>query len=88
MNIDIVASIVETMKENFDSHDFIKEFVWRYPSIYGQLLVDLDDVALAHAQISNYLLNHAQELGIEKTSEVDSDNLFGHITPCGKWHKM
>ena len=66
----------------------IKEFIWRHPKKYGELLIKHNNVTRAHAEISNFLLNHANSLEIEKTKEDGSDDIFGHVTPCAKWRKQ
>lgn len=88
MNEENVKAIVEDMNSVFDSHDFIKEFIWRYPTIYGEMLVKYDNVRTTHSQIGIFLLNHADALKIEKTGEDGSDDIFGHVTPCAKWKKQ
>ena len=88
MNEEIVKVIVKDMNDEFDSHDFIKEFIWRHPKDYGELLIKHENVTRAHAEISNFLLNHANSLGIKKTKEDGSDDIFGHVTPCAEWKKQ
>ena len=85
---DVRPIIVENMCDIFDSHDFIKELIWQYPAVYGKLLVQYDDVRVAHSQIGKFLLNHASALEIEKIGEDGSDDIFGHATPCAKWKKL
>ncbi len=80
-------AIVADMNDEFDSHDFIKEFIWHHPKDYGELLIKHENVTRTHAEISNFLLNHANSLGIAKTREDVSDDIFGHVTPCAKWRK-
>lgn len=87
MNEEIFSSIVEDMNNEFDSHDFIKEFIWRHPAIYGQLLVKYDNVRIAHNQIGKFLLNHADVLEIEKVGDSGTDDIFGHVNSCAKWKK-
>ena len=88
MNEDIFASIVNDMKNEFDSHDFIKEFIWRNPTIYGNLLIKYDNVTRAHAEISRFLLDHSRTLMIEKVGEKDSDGIFDHSTSCANWRRV
>ena len=62
MTIEIVKPIVDSLKNEFDSHDFIKEFIWQHPVVYGKMLMDYKNVTIAHSQISLFLLNHAETL--------------------------
>ena len=80
--------INEKMKDAFDSHDFIKEFIWSYPSDYGKILEHFNNVALAHAQISKFLSDNADVLHIKKTGEDGTDNIFGHDRKCAQWIKI
>ena len=88
MSEEFVKAIVNDMKDEFDSHDFIKEFIWKHPADYGQLLEKYDDVRIAHSQIGKFLQNHANTLGIVKTGDSGTDDIFGHATSCAKWRKL
>lgn len=89
MTIEEVKTIIdEKMEKDFDSHDFIKEFIWQNPEIYGKMLMDYKNVTIAHSQISLFLLNHAETLKIKKVDEKVSDDIFGHPTPCAQWKKL
>lgn len=88
MNIENVRTIINNMKDEFDSHDFIKEFIWQNPVLYGEILGKHENVTRAHAEISKFLLNHASTLGIKKYGEEGTDDIFGHITPCAQWRKL
>ena len=88
MDIKEVKTIVDAMPQNFDSHEFILKFIWKYTSSYGHLLIKHGNVTTAHAEISKFLLNKTSELCIEKKGEINSKDLFGNIAPCAQWKKF
>jgi len=90
MTIENVRPIIdENMSDNFDSHDFIREFKLRYRNLYDEMVEKCGNVASAHGIISIFLLNHANALGIEKnrTGKIKSENINGKIKPCAEWRK-
>ncbi|MGN1251620.1 MAG: hypothetical protein ACI4US_01925 [Muribaculaceae bacterium] len=87
-NLQEVRNICDILNDNFDSHDFIREFIYRYPSIYGGLLTKHNNVVTAHAEIANYLLNHSSELGIMKNGINKSKDVFGNDAECALWTKI
>ena len=94
MEISVIKAVIDTMPQEFDSHDFIRKLIWEAPQTYGELLVKHENVTTAHAEISKYLLNYSGELGIEKATidneklkERMSADIFGNIVPCAMWNK-
>lgn len=83
-----IRSLLEKMPSVFDSHEFILNFIQYSPCSYGALLVAHNNVALAHAEISNFLRNNSAELGIAKTNEKESTDIFGKLTECAVWAKI
>ena len=84
-------AVIEKLNPEFDSHDFIKVFIFDYPESYGNLLVKHKNVTTAHAEIAKYLLNHAKGLNIEKCSGFQSNesmDIFGNQTECAAWKKV
>ena len=88
MDINEVKKIVEMMPQVFDSHEFILKYIWEYASSYGNLIVKHRNVTTAHAEVGKFLLNKANELGIEKIGEKDSKDFFGNTAPCAQWKKV
>ena len=87
----IISNVQETifkMKQFFDSHDFIRQFIWDCPKVYGNLLIKHGNVTTAHAEISNFLKNYASSLGIIENGDNESEDLFKNIKPCAQWEKM
>lgn len=88
LKLDIVRSILPYVDAQFDSHKFICEFIYRLPTIYGNLLIKYDDVTRAHAEIANYLRNHCRELNILKTGVKESLDIYSNYTVCSTWEKL
>lgn len=88
MTEEIVKPIIDMMKKDFDSHDFIKEFIWQQPAMYGEMLMMYNNVTTVHSLIGRFLLDHASSLEIRKIGENESDDLFGHPTPCAQWYNI
>ena len=86
---EMVKEIIDNeFPSEFDSHEFIKKFIWNYPVPYGRLLIKHENVATAHAEISNYLRNYADRLGIEQiTPKKESEDIFGNENENAKWKK-
>lgn len=85
---DEIKIVVDMMDNGFDSHAFILKLLEKRPAVYGQLLIKYNNVTNAHAEISNFLRNHAMELGIkEKENKAESKDIFGNTKPCAQWVK-
>ena len=88
MELEEVREIVISLGSEFDSHEFIKEFILGCTRVYGNLLVKHGDVTTAHAEIANFLRNHVEELGIEKIGEDKiSKDIFGNDVPNANWRR-
>lgn len=89
MNIEIAKSLVGYLLQDnktFDSHAFIRAFIKTYPSVYGQMLIEYDNVKVTHSVIANFLLNNANELRIDRLdSDSISRDIFDIDTPCAEW---
>lgn len=89
MDIEIAKSVVGYLyqyNKTFDSHAFIMAFIKHNPSAYGQMLIEYDDVTVAHSVIANFLLNNSKELGIERMAKDSvSRDIFDIETPCAEW---
>lgn len=88
MEINEASQIIRSLKDNFDSHDFIRELYIHMPSVYGTFLVKHNNVNTAHAEISNYLRMNSSELEICEMDKVISPNIFGNQSECTQWRKM
>lgn len=90
MEITEAKSVIAGLNEIFDSHDFIRAFIFKYPSTYGAMLTKHNNVITAHAEIANFLRLNSSELPIRRAEDVNhkSDDIFGNCVPCAKWAKM
>lgn len=92
MDIEIATSVIEDLlhcNRIFDSHAFIIAFIKTHPSVYGQMLIEYDNVTVAHSVIANFLLNNSKELGIERMNEDNmSRDIFDIETPCAGWRVL
>lgn len=89
MEITEAKSVIAGLTDIFDSHDFIKAFILKYPSAYGTMLIKHKNVITAHAEIANYLRLNTSVLPIQRIEDVNhkSDDIFGNCVPCAKWAK-
>ena len=87
MEIQVCRNVIDEMKNEFDSHAFISVLLQRYAAVYGQFLVDYDNVARANAEISNFLRIHTTELGITQQEDVISKNILGNWSENASWRK-
>ncbi len=80
--------IIKVLDREFDSHDFICEYIYRFPSSYGELLIKHNNVNSAHAEIANFLRYNSSVLNICKIGEMESADIFGTPTICALWENM
>ena len=83
-------AVVRLMPTRFDSHLFIRKFIYNFPSLYGRLLIKYDNVTNAHAEIANTLRNYSVELCIQNIdgSKSVSVDIFDNPTRCAIWYKL
>lgn len=81
--------IVKLLPKEFDSHEFIRKFIFNYPQRYGQLLIKHNNVSTAHGEIANFLRNNSCRLSIEQSLyKVYSNDIFGLQKLNALWHKI
>jgi hypothetical protein len=85
-------NIVKKMGAEFDSHDFIEQFLTDYEKEYVELLSDNINsdngiFRTVHAQIGRYLSDNVPTLEIEKTGKVQSTNIKGNKSKNQGWKK-
>ena len=88
MAIEEFKQIIDLLQDTFDSHTFICEYIYRFPSSYGGLLIKHNNVIMANAEIANFLRNNSNKLNIYKFGDTVSADIFGKIVPCAKWQKI
>ena len=81
--------IVERMKDEFDSHDFILLYACAFPLSYLDILWEYDGNAkIADSQIAKTISRMSNRLEISKGDKAFSLNIKGNVTECTKWTKM
>jgi hypothetical protein len=88
MQISIALEIIDDIKKEisqFDSHYFIREFIKKYPVMYGELLIKHKSVKTAHSEISRFLSNNAASLKIERIGNIESRTILDTIEECANW---
>mgnify|MGYP000447003401 CR=1 FL=1 len=91
------ATIIAEMPAKFTTRQFIWKLSYEYQADYVEMLIEAyneknenPQIFLnLHSQIGRYLLNHAEELNIEKLGEIKEPaiNPFGRETPTQLWEK-
>ena len=83
------SSIIHELKEEFETHDFITEFIYQNEVAYIELLYECKSFTKLHAQIGKYLLNNKTDLGIEKDGGKDTSRTNkGTLSENQKWRKL
>lgn len=89
----IKKSIIRKLKRRneFSSHDFIKEFSRCYESQYLRMLLKYIDKGNSfqsvHGQIAKYLSNNSKFFNIEKSKKEKSENVHGTETNVQWWKR-
>ena len=81
------TSVIKKLGKNFDSHAFIRKFMELYPKEYGEMLVNHENVAAAHGEISSYLSKNAHDLNIKKIGSIRTLNVFLRASSNALWSK-
>ncbi|MBD5282408.1 MAG: hypothetical protein HDR86_00510 [Bacteroides sp.] len=87
---DAFDAVIKNMPARFDSHYFIREFIYLFPAIYGKLLMKHNNVATCHGEIANILRGKSKELRIQvlKEKKSCSNDIFGNLAECAIWSKF
>ena len=88
MNNVIAIAVIKLLGKNFDSHAFIRKFMELYPKEYGEMLVNHENVASAHGEISSYLSKNARNLNIKKIGSIRTLNVFLRASSNALWSKI
>ncbi|MDR1006027.1 MAG: hypothetical protein LBL74_04110 [Bacteroidales bacterium] len=96
---DVIDKVLETLKDEFNSHDFIEEFIKSEPKKYMRLVEEywkkIDEnekqkpiseflFGYLHGNIGSHLYNSRK---MEWIGRVDSENIFGRLSKCSRWRK-
>ena len=78
----ICINIIGCLPKQFDSHDFIRKFIYKYKKKYNQLVAKYSRLNIVHSVISNFLRNNAKTLGIEYKGKTVSENIPEKCLPA------
>ena len=81
--------IKNNLTDNFDSHEFIRNFAKRFEIEYvGFLnLYNQEPFRNVHAQIGKFLSENQSSLSIKDDGITQSPNIFGIVSQNEKWIK-
>jgi hypothetical protein len=90
LNLSDVQVVIDSIEDvRFDSHDFIREYISKFASSYGLLLIKHGNVNTAHGEIANFLKANASELHIIQLQQPSfTPNIFNNTTECESWQKV
>ena len=85
-------TVINKLKDNFDTHDFIIQFTKDFEREYIELLFEHKEnqhvFLSAHAGIGKFLAENATALSIEKVIRENSENIKDYLSENQKWRKM
>ena len=91
VTIEQAQRIIHRMEVEFDSHDFINEYMTLYERNYVGLLMEKIDsqyiFRTVNSSIGRFLADHQEELEISKTERITSHNVRGNDTENQSWIK-
>lgn len=87
---DVFETVLDSMEDNFDSHDFIFEMMRHFPREYTHALYECrrakDPIQTLHAKIGKKLLEF--DARIRKASRKTSRNVRGLSSRNQYWEKI
>ncbi len=91
ITIEQAQRIIHRMSDEFDSHDFINDYMALYERDYVCLLmekIDSEDIfRTVNSLIGKFLTDNQEELEIAKTDRKPSCNVRGNNTENQRWMK-
>lgn len=91
VTIEQAQRIIHRMRDEFDSHDFINDYMTLYERDYVRLLmekIDSEDIfRTVDSLIGKFLTDNQEELEIAKTVRKTSRNVRGNETENQGWIK-
>ena len=93
MNETQARNIIATLGNEFDSHEFIEEFIRMYEREYVELLSSHIDsrggiFKNAHSQIGRYLSKNSTSLNIGKLDRIVGENIKRNENDNQNWRKL
>ena len=91
ITIEQAKRIIRELNNEFDSHDFIENYITQFEREYVNMLVDKIEseqiFRTVNASIGRFLADNQRELGIVKNGREASQNVKGHETENQGWMK-
>jgi len=89
-NLNELTIIIESLDENFNSHDFIRKFEQKFTEEYVEFLNSYSDnrEIKVHSQIARFLSKNKKILSIDKTNRVSSLNVHNRNSSVQGWKKV
>ena len=91
ITIEQAKRIIRELNNEFDSHDFIENYITKFEREYVNMLVDKIEseqiFRTVNASIGRFLADNQCELGIVKNEREASQNVKGHETENQGWMK-
>ena len=87
-NIQDARVIIESLKRDFDSHDFIEGIKhWpEYQALKERYSTEAD--RKANSLVARFLSVNQSQLGIEQRNKKSSKNINGNKTSCTSWRRI
>ena len=87
MRTEDCINVIKKLSDVFDSHEFIKWFIWKYPTEYAVILIKHNNVTRAHASMARFLKSKAKKLNIIQDGTTTSKDIFGNEVENACWRK-
>lgn len=85
----VFPSVVETMKNDFDSHDFILNLAHQHQQRYVQALVTFADMEYPFMAVHGEIARRLSESGlVKKVGTRNSQDIFKQVNSATLWQKV
>jgi len=89
MEINDFKKVINGLPNEFDSHEFIKNYIKCYEPEYVKMLSpEFGTFKKAHAQIGKFLSDEQKTLGIKKNGTILSEDIKGDPDQIASWKKI
>lgn len=89
MEINDFKKVINGLPNEFDSHEFIKNYIKCYEPEYVKMLSpEFGTFKRAHAQIGKFLSDEQKTLGIKKNGTILSEDIKGDPDQIASWKKI
>lgn len=89
MEINDFKNVINGLPNEFNSHDFIRNYIKCYEPEYVKMLSpEFGTFKKAHAQIGKFLSDEQKTLGIKKNGTILSEDIKGDSDQIALWEKI